>query len=344
MGGDTELRVLVHLARADLHLDALALRPDDGRVDRAITVVLRSRDVVVELTGDVGPQAMGHTERRVAVRNRRHHYAHGAQVKELLEGKLLALHLLVDAVDVLGAPIDLRFDARRQQLPAQRRAQRFDVAFAIRTPLIERGGDATIFVRLQIAKREVFQLPLDLPHAEAIRQRSEDGPRLYRETLPLLRRQLARVAQADQLLRQPRNHEARVADYRQQHLAQRLGLTCVEAACGGPVTREPQLPESQQSERDLRSRGSDDARELLGSEPGPADDRPHQHGLRQIAVLRERAHDLGRLSSEGEIGRRQRTGLPEGQTGIDDRVTDRRRTELIGLHGTGGTLRVVGAG
>ena len=47
--GDAVFGMLVHLARADLHLERLALRADHRRVQRAIVVGLRLRDVIVEL-------------------------------------------------------------------------------------------------------------------------------------------------------------------------------------------------------------------------------------------------------------------------------------------------------
>ena len=56
--------------------------------------------------------AVHDAERRVALGDRAHHDAYRAHVEQLLEGELLALHLAVDAVDVLGPPVHLRLDAR----------------------------------------------------------------------------------------------------------------------------------------------------------------------------------------------------------------------------------------
>ena len=46
--GDAEFGDLVHVAGADLHLDALPLGPDHAGVQRAVIVRLRGRDVVLE--------------------------------------------------------------------------------------------------------------------------------------------------------------------------------------------------------------------------------------------------------------------------------------------------------
>ncbi len=96
----------MHVARADLHLEGLALRADHRGVDRAVLVVLRCGDVIVEFARDVVPQPMHHAERGVAVGDRLDHDAYRAYVEQLLERELLALHLAPDAVDVLGPAVD----------------------------------------------------------------------------------------------------------------------------------------------------------------------------------------------------------------------------------------------
>jgi hypothetical protein len=65
--GDAELGVLVHLARADLHFERLALRADHRGVQRAVVVALGLGDVVVELARDRRPQVVHHAERGVAL-------------------------------------------------------------------------------------------------------------------------------------------------------------------------------------------------------------------------------------------------------------------------------------
>ena len=48
MRRDAEFGDLVHVAGADLHLDALPLGADDPGMQRAVIVRLRGRDVVLE--------------------------------------------------------------------------------------------------------------------------------------------------------------------------------------------------------------------------------------------------------------------------------------------------------
>src|SRR5205823_8831153 len=92
--------------------------------------------------------------------------------------------------------VDLGLDARRAQARVQLRAQGLDVALAVGAPLVERGGDAAILLRLEVAEREILELPFQLPHAQAVGERSVDGARLERAPLAPRARQRARVTRS----------------------------------------------------------------------------------------------------------------------------------------------------
>ncbi len=295
VSGHAQLGMLMHLARADLHLDALPLRTDDGRVNGAVEISLGRRYVVVELAGDVCPHAVHHPERGITVRNARDDDAHRPYVEDLLERKVLALHLAVDAVHVLGAAVDLRADGGFAQLVVQVPAQRVDVALTVGALLVERCGDAAVFVGLEIPERKILELPLELPHAQAVGQWRKDGPGLHGEPFPLLVMQVARVPQAHELFREPRQHQAGIAHDRQKHLAQHLRLPGVEALGRRPIARQPQLAEPQQRGGGLDCLGVRHARQRclgkLAALPvvGGAlrEGRFHEDGRRELHVLRE---------------------------------------------------------
>ena len=193
--------------------------------------------------------AVHQAEHRVAVRQARGDDAHRAQVEHLLERELLALHLPVDAVDVFGPAVDLAVDAGGAHHVLERAAQLGDVALAVGALLGQRGGDAPVVVGLQEAEREVFELPLELPQPQAVGERREHFARLERE--PLARRGVAvlRGVEIDQLAREPRQHQARIADHRQQHLAQGFGLRRFEVVRGGRHRREPDVAEMRELAR-----------------------------------------------------------------------------------------------
>ena len=67
MRRDAPLGMSVHVVGADLNFDRLVPGTEHRGMNRAVHVVLRGRDVVVELAGNERPERMHDTERRVAV-------------------------------------------------------------------------------------------------------------------------------------------------------------------------------------------------------------------------------------------------------------------------------------
>ena len=110
--GDAELGAPVHLLRADLHLDRLARRPDDRRVQRLVEVELGHRDVVLEPALDRLPHRVDRTERGVAVLHRLDDDAHADEVLHVVELLAARDHLLVDRPVVLRPPCDLGVDVQ----------------------------------------------------------------------------------------------------------------------------------------------------------------------------------------------------------------------------------------
>src|SRR5690606_4120653 len=136
----------------------------------AVVVALGLGDVVVELRGDRRPQLVGDGEGGVAGGDVIHQHADGANVVQRAEGHALALHLLADAVDVVGPAGDLGGDARRGAGAVQARLGVLDEALAVGALLVEQAGDTLVGVRLQPAEGQVLQLPLQLPDAQAVGQ------------------------------------------------------------------------------------------------------------------------------------------------------------------------------
>src|SRR5690606_8192488 len=186
--GHTELGVLVHLVRAYLELDGQLLGADDRRMQGAVAVALRRRDVVVELAGDVRPETMDDAERGIAVRDGVDEDPDRTQIVELLERQALALHLAPDAVEVLRPAGHARADPGLLERGRDDRDHVLDVALAVSPLRGEPRRDAPIVVRLEVSEREVLELPLELPDPEPARERRVDLARLERETLALVGR------------------------------------------------------------------------------------------------------------------------------------------------------------
>ena len=170
VGADPQLRLLVHLAGADLYFQHLALGAHHGRVQGAVTVLLGIGDIVVKLIRDVVPQPVHQAQGGVAVGNSRHQDAYGADIVDLGKANTLALHLPPDAVDVLGPAIYLH----RQPGVAQHRGQFIldpgDKLVAFHSFTIEQSGDLAVGVTVDVTKRQIFQLPLEMADTQAMGQ------------------------------------------------------------------------------------------------------------------------------------------------------------------------------
>src|SRR5580704_13205516 len=129
---------------------------------------------------------MHDTERAVAVLDRVHEHADGDDVVDLAEFLLAPDHLLVDAVRVLGATCDLRLHAQGRELATEDLG---DVAHE-GVPLLAAAGesrlDQVIVVRVELNECKVFELALDLPDAESMRERRVDVQGLATDAEPAL--------------------------------------------------------------------------------------------------------------------------------------------------------------
>src|SRR4029079_6061926 len=116
-----------------------------------------------ELAGDRAPQRVHDAQRRVAVADLVDQQADGVDVVDLAELRALALHLLPDAVDVLGASLELGLDPRLGPPRPELLDRPLDVALATLAPGVELPGELAKRVGLERLKREVLELPLHLP-------------------------------------------------------------------------------------------------------------------------------------------------------------------------------------
>ena len=140
------------------------------------------------------------------------------------------------------------------------------------------------------------------------------------------------MAQSHQLLGQPRQHQARVADDRQQHLAKCLGLRRVEACGRRPVARQPELSEAHRAPGYSAPGAPTRARQCLGVSAAQADGR-----RTSTAVASSMSSVSAPMTSppraEGQLGAGLWARGSMAAAGVGDRVADRRRRELNGLHG-----------
>ncbi len=145
----------------------------------AVRVFFGLRDIVIKLAGDGVENIVDYAERLVTLRDALHDDTNRAHVVNLAEGQVLALHLAVNAVDVLGPSLDIRFQSFAREMFLDVGRDPLHIGFAVGTALVQLRGNFAVTFRFQVAKGEVFQFPLELPDAQAVGNRGEDVNRLF---------------------------------------------------------------------------------------------------------------------------------------------------------------------
>src|SRR5690606_18126778 len=108
MSRDAIFGDLVHLTRPDLQFDALARGTYDGGVDGTIIVLLRGRNIILETARNHRPGGVDGAKRAVAVLDAVHNHAKAENIRQLLEGQRLRLHLAKNGPWLLLTTGDLR--------------------------------------------------------------------------------------------------------------------------------------------------------------------------------------------------------------------------------------------
>ncbi len=223
MRGDAVLGDAVHLLRAYLDLEEASLVAHHRRVEAAVAVRLRHRDVVLEAPFHRLPQAVDHSEHGVAVVLGPADEPEAQEVVELLCALGLLSHLLVDRVEVLGSGRSLDLDSFRP-----RRAE--DLGFdameeGLALALLDRDDVLDLIEGLAVQgfKREVLELVLQPADAEPVREGREDVEALGGDLLLPLVREVLEGPHAVELVGELDDDDAYVPRHREEHLADRLG-------------------------------------------------------------------------------------------------------------------------
>ena len=222
--GDAVLGYAVHLVRPDLNLDALPSGANHRRMQRLVHVGLGQRDVVLEAPGNRRPTRMHGAQGRVAISDALDVQPKSDDVVDLIELTLLLLHLAIDGVQVLGAPVDDRGKALLCQARRDGATHALDVVLALFVALGQLARKLLVRVGLQVPERQVFELALDVLHAEATRQRRVDLPGLARDALDRIGLHVSERPHVVEAVAQLDQQDPQVLGHRHDHLAEALGL------------------------------------------------------------------------------------------------------------------------
>ena len=196
-------------------------------VQRLVHVLLGSGDVVVELSGDRAPHAVGDAQGGITVSYLVDDHAQGVQVIDVAEflalGRIL-LDLVVYRVDALGPAVHVRAQAIVGQLRLEPVGHVGHVGLALGSPGRQHAGNLAVFAFVQMAESQVVQLPLELPDAQAMGQRRVDVQGFLGDAPPLVFGERVQRAHVVQPVREFDEHHADVLGHGHQHLAQAFGV------------------------------------------------------------------------------------------------------------------------
>ncbi len=197
-----------------------------GRMQRAVVIAFRVRNVIVELLGNRRPDVVHDAQSGIAVLHFVDDDAQRAHVIDFGKLDILLAHLVPDAVDVFWPAVDLGVGhAGAQQFGPQPFAGFGDELLALGSLLVEMLRNLLVDRRMQKAKGEILEFPLQFPDAEPVGQRRIERQRFARHRDPQLIRLFGgKVTQGLCTRGQPQEDHADVLDHRQQHLAQYLDL------------------------------------------------------------------------------------------------------------------------
>jgi len=257
VGRDAVLRQPVHLPRADLDLQGLAAGAHHGGVQGLVHVVLRVGHVVVELAGDGLPDRVDNAQDLVALGEGVDDHPKRQQVVELIQGEVLAAHLLVDAVEVLRPPVDVGVDAVLVEPLGERVDRLLDDGLPFGKPLADPPPDLVVHLRIQDLEGEILQFPLDLIDPQAMGQGGVDLQGLLGDGklfVPSVGREGSHVVEP---IGQLDEDHPDVPGHHQEHLAQVFRLVVLDGLEGklaqlGHAVHQRQDPRAEAALQDLR--------------------------------------------------------------------------------------------
>ena len=219
MGGNAEVGGPVHLGCADLDLQRVTVRPGDFCMQGLVAVGLRFGNVVVKPSGKRHPDLVDDAEGMVAVGDCRDNHAQGNQIVNFADVERLLLHLVVDGVEMLGPALKFRLYPLVRQTGFQQISGRGDVFLPLRPCFVQLLFQVVVGFGVQILERQIFQLPLDLPDAETVRQGREDLKCFLSDFLLPMLRHRAQRPHVMEAIGELDHHDPQVFRHRQKDLA-----------------------------------------------------------------------------------------------------------------------------
>jgi hypothetical protein len=203
---------------------------------------------------------------------------------------------------------DLAANAELVEFAAQLALDVLDVLLALGSLGLEPPGDALVVVCGTEAEREVLQLPLELPDAEAVGERCVDFLGFERGATQLGFGRGLHRAHAHELQRQPDQHQPHVGRESEQQLAQSLGLLGLQVLARVPFGGNAAVADAFELAGEPQGRFAEDfERPGFVDEPSLAQRREQRREQHVVVGLQlgECGHQVD--AAQGVFARRERT-------------------------------------
>ena len=121
-----------------------------------VAIFLGYRDVIIELTGYMGPRTVNDPKRAITIGQVIDDNPHRTYIVHIFQRNIFGLHLAPDTEYVLRPALDLRLDARLLKSLLNDLNQLFDLCFPFLAPTFELLGNTQVDVLAQVTQRQIF--------------------------------------------------------------------------------------------------------------------------------------------------------------------------------------------
>ncbi len=165
----------VHLLGTNLHFDGDAVRAEQGRVQGLVPVDARDRDVVLEPSRHGLVDAVHQAERAITRIRAVDDDAKTVDIDHFIQRDVLALHFLVNAIEMLLAAVDVADELGFFQRPLEGLGDLGDKFFLIAAGPLQLPLENLVAVGVQRPEPQVLQFELDRVQAETLGDRRVDS-------------------------------------------------------------------------------------------------------------------------------------------------------------------------
>ena len=218
MGRDTIFRNAVHLKSPDLDLQRLPVAIQHRSMQRLVHIRLRYSNIILKAPRYRTPHAVHNAQSAVAVLNAVYQHTDRQQIINLTQFLMVAQHLFMDTVKILGPPLDLARNIHRIKMLFDLTHSRMDHCLTLAAFDLDLLDQIIIDLRLHITERQILQLPLNGINTQTVSQRRIDLHRFARNRLLLMHRHKFHRPHIMQPVGQFYHNYADILGHRQKHL------------------------------------------------------------------------------------------------------------------------------